>query len=277
MAVLTQEQKSAKAAITGELAKYGLASLGTWAWDSFTGGAALEQIMLDLRDRPEYKTRFAGLDALRASGRGITEAQWINYEQSAASLMRAKGLPEGFYDGPEDFAKFITGEVSLAELDDRLTMAQNAALSAPVEVRDELARLYNVGAGELTAFWIDPDKALPLLERKYTSARLAAESSRTGFGSLTAVQAERIASYGADPAQAGATFSRLASMGELTATMSGEEEVSRQDLLDASFGQDSQALGRVERKARRRVAAFEGGGTFASSQTGIGGLGSADN
>jgi hypothetical protein len=259
------------------LAQYGLPALGTWAWTEYLNGNPVEQILLNLRDRPEYKTRFAGLDELRKKGRGISEAQWINYEQSAASLMRARGLPEGFYDSPDDFAKFITNEVSLKELDDRLNLAQQAAFSAPPEVRAELARLYNVGPGELTAFWIDPDKALPLLERKYTSAQLAAESSRTGFGSLTGTQAERLSSLGVDPNQSAGTFRTLAGMKELTSNFAGETgTIDQQTLLDAGFGNDSAATQAVEKRARRRKAEFEGGGTFAAGQTGVTGLGSAN-
>ncbi len=271
----SRDDPSAKAAIRQVLDGYGLGALADWAWNAYLGGTPQEQIALDMRNRPEYKQRFQGIDTLRQKGRAISESAWIAYEQQAVALMRARGIPTGFYDQPSDLAKFITNEVSVKELDDRLELAQQAALSSPPEVRDELSRLYGIGAGELTAFWLDPDKALPVIQRKFTSAQLASESARTGFGQLGQTEAERLAAIGVDPTQAGDTFSTLAGMGELTATMGGEENLTRDDLLSAGFENNANARQRVERKARTRAAAFAGGGGFAEGRSGIAGLGSA--
>ena len=96
---------------------------------------AIEQILLELRETPEYKTRFPAMDALSKRGRAISEAQYINYEQSAAAVFKAAGLPAGFYDTPDDFSRFLTNDVALPELQKRVEAYQDVAFSQPPEVR----------------------------------------------------------------------------------------------------------------------------------------------
>src|ERR1051325_2778839 len=177
----TQEQSSAKALITQTLSTYGLGSLANWAWTKWQNGESIDQIMLELRQTPEYNTRFPAMDALSKSGRAISEAQYINYEQSAASIFKAAGLPSNLYDTPDDFASFLTNDIALPELQSRVQAYQSAAFSAPQVVRDELQNLYGVTPGELTAFFIDPDKALPLIQNRYAAAQAAGYSDITGF------------------------------------------------------------------------------------------------
>ena len=51
--VLTSEQRSAKANLDGFLSQYGLDTLGDFVWQEYLNNIPIEQIMLDIRDRPE--------------------------------------------------------------------------------------------------------------------------------------------------------------------------------------------------------------------------------
>jgi len=191
-------------------------------------------------------------------------------------------LPSTFYDTPDDFGKLIGAEVSPQEFGERLQLAEEAAMNSPkaAQVRDELTRLYGVpnAQGLLTAFFIDPDRSATIIKQQYQASTTAAASRRSGFGSLTQGEAERIGGLGVSEQQAASTFSSLAGMGEFQQNLpgAGQDAVGREDLLAAGFEDNAQAKAKIERTARRRTAAFEGGGNFSSSQRGITGLGSAN-
>lgn len=273
---------SAKATLAATLSSYGLSSLTDWAWGQYLSGVPADQIMLDLRGRPEYAQRFPGMAALSQQGHAISEAQYISAEQSYSSQMRAYGLPAGFYDDPTDFAKLISGNVSAQEFGDRLSMAEQAAMSNPqgVELRNQLASLYGIpnAQGAATAYFIDPDRAEPLIKQQFASAQASAISNQSGFGSLTLGQAEKVAGTGASTDALSQGFASLSQMGELTHGLvgdAGSQGVSRDQLLNATFAGDGAAQAALKKEQQRRTAAFAGGGGYAGNQTGLTGLGSA--
>jgi hypothetical protein len=170
-----------------------LGGLADWAWNEYLSGKPVEQIMLDLRQRSEYKTRFPAMETLSSRGRAISEAEYIGLETQYTQLMRSYGLPAGFYDGTDDFAGFISKDVSPVELQRRLDLYQQAVFEAPRETRDELRRLYGVDEGGLLAFYIDADRALPLLQKQFQTAQVSGLAQRAGLADLGVARAERFA------------------------------------------------------------------------------------
>jgi len=269
-----EQFEGAKAVIARTMAEFGLESLGEWAWQKFLDGVPIEQIFLDMRDRPEYQARFPAIRELADKGRAMTEAEYIAYEKQATGFMRAAGLPEGFYDEPDDFAAFLRNEVSVNELQQRVQMAQSAVFASPPEVRDELERLYGVGQGALTAYFLDPDRAAPLIERQWSASQIAAQSRRAAFGQLAIPEAERLADLGVDAARAEQGFAQLAHDRELFGSLDrSEAEISRAAQLGATFESDAEAMTAIENRRRKRQAAFEDGGGFAGSGEGLSGVG----
>jgi len=272
---------SAAGILKAAMEKVGLGDLGEWAWRQSINGMPDSQIELGLRERPEYKTRFSGLAALKAKGRTISEGEYIGLEQTYAAQMRARGLPATFYDTPDDFGKLIGAEVSPQEFGERLQLAEETAMNSPKAqgIRDEMTRLYGIpnAQGLLTAFFIDPDRSQTIIKAQYQASTTAAASKRAGFGSLTQAEAERIGGLGVSEAQAAGTFSSLAGMDEFRQNLpgAGQDAATREDLLAAGFEDNAQAKAKIERTARRRTATFEGGGGFASGQRGVSGLGTA--
>lgn len=273
---LTAEQGSAKAVLSRALSDFGLGALAEWAWSTYLNVGNVDQVMLEIRDRPEYKTRFAGMAALQQKGRAITESQYLDLERTYSQLYRAAGLPASFYDGPDDFASLIGGEVAPTELRDRLQMATTAAYQAPAEVRQELSRLYGINEGALTAYYLDPNRALPLLQQQFAAGTLAATSTRTGYGQLSREEAERLASLGLTEDAATRGFGELARSSELFGALPGEggTDISRNEQLGVLEG-NAGAIQRLNRRAASRKAQFEGGGGYVTSQRGATGLASA--
>lgn len=261
---LTSDQSSAKAIITDTLDQYGLGSLATNAWNMYLAGESTDQVMLEIRGTPEYKQRFPGMAALAASGHAITETDYINLENKYTAVLRQAGMPAGFYDTPDDFATFIGKQVSPDELTSRLNDATALTYTLPPEVRANLGRLYGMSIGDITAHFLDPDVAQPLLHQQFLSAGAAAGAQLSGYGNLTASEAQQVALSGADFGQSLQGFGQLAGESQLFTPLAGnqgESAISEQDQLAAQFGGNANAQRRIQQRAAQRVAVFnEGGG-----------------
>src|SRR5262245_12020315 len=122
---------SAFAILRETLDRYGLGSLADVIWNWRKEGRPDEQIRLDLRQTPEYQARFPALTDLRNKGRAISEDQYIDLERTYTQSLRAAGLPQGFYDSPDDFANLIRNEVSPAEFNDRVKSYETLAFQMP--------------------------------------------------------------------------------------------------------------------------------------------------
>jgi hypothetical protein len=269
-------RRDAYARLQAVLDDYGLGSLSAAVQRWLIEGLSEAEIVQRMRDTPEFKTRFPAIEERKKKGLApISPGEYVAYERQARQMMRAAGIPEGFYDSNDDFMKFLANDLSLAELGDRVTLAANAAFRMPAEARDALTQ-WGMGPGDLTAFWLDPDKAQPLLERKYAAAQLAGASTRSRWGSLDETRANQLVGFGVTEDQAEQGFGALYDAKELFGSLDRTEDVLDTDVqIGAVFGGDSAAKQRIDRRRRKRQAAFEGGGGFVSGQGGIGGLGDA--
>lgn len=265
------------AQIAALLADYGLESLAPTVRDWVQQDLSVAEITLKLRDTPEFKAEFPEIDMRKKAGlTAISAGDIVSYRKQAAQLFQAAGLPQGFHDDKSDYTKFIAGDVSLAELSDRINLATQAAYKAPQEVRDALAE-WGMGPGDLTAFWLNPDTAQPLLERKLAAAQLAGVSKRTGFGSLSEQQATDLALQGVTQDQAQSGFTQLQRSQELFAPLdAGENAITREEQIGGVLGGNAMAQQRIAARAARRKATFDAGGGFAAGQRGLVGLGRAD-
>jgi hypothetical protein len=274
---LTPEQQSAHALITGQLQSYGLTDLGEWMWQQYLNGEPLDAIWLEMQDRPEYQSRFPGMAQLRANGRAITEGQYIDYERSAIQIMRAAGIPPGVMDSREALGQMIGGEVSLQEFQSRLNDYQTAVFQTPQEVRDELKAFYGVNEGDLLGFFLDPNQTLPLLEQRFRAAQAGGTAIRTGYGDINQQAAERLAELGLTQEQLTQGFGNLYQGRELFQGLPGTQEgaISQDTQWGATFEGRAADQETIRRRAEGRVAAFAGGGGFASGQRGLSGIGSA--
>lgn len=272
------QRRDAFTQVNAMLTDYGLESLAPWLWQQIQADRSPTEVALDLRNTPEFKNEYgAVMDARKkANLPAVSVSDIQSYRKRAAELFQAAGLPKGFHDSKDDYDKFISGDVSLSELSDRINLAAQAAFKAP---KEDIAALtqWGMGPGELTAFWLNPDVAQPLLERKFAAAQLAGASTRSGYGSLSEGEATDLAQIGVTQDQAAAGFGNLAASQELFGALdSGEDTIGREDQIGAALGGNAFAQQRVQQRAARRKAAFEGGGGFASSSKGLTGLGSGE-
>jgi hypothetical protein len=258
------------------LDEYGLGSLGNWAWEQIQNGYTPDRVIQNLRQTKEYQVRFAGMEARRAAGlSAISEGEYIAYERDVRAMMRSAGMPESFYDEPSDFANFIGNDVSPAEMQARINDGFLAASQAPAEVREQLQSLYGISGSGLAAYFLDPDRALPLLQRQFSSAQISGAASRTGYGALGVGEAERLAELGVSAAEAQQGFSALEESSELFNALPGETaaEITRAQQQAAIFEGDADARSLLRKRGEERVSQGSGAQSFSVGQGGVAGLG----
>lgn len=269
--------ESSRQIILNLLADYGLESLTDFVnqlistEDTISGDVILGRV----RQTEQYKARFAGNEARRKAGyNALSEAAYIGMENAYRQIMRASGLPAGFYDQPEDFTNLIAGDVSSAELSTRINEGYLAVQQSNPQVVAELKRLYPVGDGELAAYFLDPEKATPLLLRQARAAQIAAEATTQAQRQITAGTAEELAVAGITQEQARAGFQTIAGAEELFVALPGtsEQAMTEQEQVAGVFGTSAAAQQRLRRRQRERQAVFEAGGGFAGQGTTVTGL-----
>ena len=223
-----------------------------------------DAILFELRGTEEYQKRFAA-NAKRAS-KGLPElapSTYVGLEESYRTLLRGAGLPLGFYDEPSDFEKFIENDVSASELNTRVQQGFVMVRDADPEVKRQMQRLYNVGENELAAYFLDPERATPILTRQAQAAKISARAREQAGFTLLAQTAEDLVARGYSPEEAQTAFERAGQLAGLYQEMGTEEMLTQQQKVGAALGFDVQAQQALERRQRARVAEFQGGGGFA--------------
>lgn len=267
--------QSAQDILRAFLADYGLESLANWAWNQYTasGVTSIDEftpiLRAELPKQQEFKVRFPAYDQMLQQGKGISVDEYVRYEKDLNKAANYYGLPAGFIEDRDYIAKIMLADVSADEFAERAQMARDNALNAPAETRQALQDLYGMSEGDLTAFWMDPDKAMPLLQRRSAAANIAGAGLRNAVA-ISAAEAERLAAEDITAARAREGFQQVAAQRGLQYGMG--ETVTQEELVAGQFG-DQAAATKVERVARGRTAEFQQGGGAAAGQAGISGLG----
>ena len=273
--------EDAKKIIQNTLNRYGLGSLTDRAWgllsdETIDSNASIDVIGDALRDTTEFQTRFAANAArVKAGLPELSVSEYIGLEKGYEAAMRGSGLPPGFYDDSTDFANFISANTSVAEVQSRVNDGYKAVANSNPQVIAQMKELYGVGDGELAAYFLDPEKATPILVRQARAAQISAEGKRQAGIQLSASDAEALAREDVTQAEAQKAFGEVNQQQELYNPLQGEQGITQQEAIGAATGTDQAAKQRVESRKRQRQAAFTGGGSFSTSQTGMSGLGQA--
>lgn len=260
---LTGEKRDAYMAINNLFSSYGLQSLAGKIFEYIQNGYSAETISILLQDTPEYKQRFAGNEARRQKGLPVlSPAEYLSTESSYRQLMRQAGLPVGFYDQASDFNDFIGKDVSPTELKARVDLASQATALASPAYKDALQKMYGIDEGTLTAYFLDEDRSLPILQRQAAAAQIGAEALRRGLG--VTERAEEYALAGVttqQAAQAYGTISQLLPDYENIGAVFGTE-IDQGDFEESLLGGQGQATRKIEQLAswnRARAKGASGG------------------
>lgn len=188
---------------------YGLGALVSPLKGLIESGISPAEFTIKLRETDAYKKRFAAnAQRINKGLRAISEAEYIGLEDQYQDVMRRYGLPASYYargdmGRQEGFEKFIGGDVSPVELEDRVQTAQRRVLNAAPQVRDALTQFYGaeIGNGDILAYVLDPEKAIENIKRKVTAAEIGAGAMQAGLATGVA-RAEELQRFGVTGEQA---------------------------------------------------------------------------
>ena len=256
--------------ITETFERYGLGEgIAHSVYVAITNGVTnIDQLLEMVRGSEAYKKRFAGMQGRK--GRAISEAEYIAIEEGYKRALQEAGLPKGFYDSPSDFAKWIREDRSPSEVQARIQSAGQVAAAINPAQRSLLRNLWGVNKGDLTAYILNANKALPILQRQVEAAGIGAAAKKQGvLGTRGADDFEYLVEAGVTAEQARQQFATVRDFTENLGRVAGiyGDSFSAQDAERDVF------LGDTEK--RRRLASRERA-TFGGSSRGDLGTGSLD-
>ena len=285
MAVATQAQLDAHALVRQTLASFGLnsPSLATWALESLIAGNSIDQILLELEQRPEFKTAFpeiaARQDKALATGvwlEPVGPAEILSYRTEAKALMRSFGLPESYYNNTQVLYNLVVNDRSLSELNDYLELTQRRVVNAPGEIGQVFAEVFGAQAPQaLMLAFTNDELTLPALEEMVQTAEAGGAARRMGFG-LSEAEMRRVADLNVSYDQAVQGFADLGQRRSLFDETLGETE----DFgvggvgVEAAFNAGTGGT-KLARRAEERTASTAGQAGGLAEQRGATGLGAA--
>lgn len=278
-----QRREAAQASINAAIAQWenlGLSNARQIANRLVADGYSTGQVASLLRERimdtSEYKSLYGSVqDAQRKAGRPVMNPESIQVQRNAyESIMRRAGLPKGFYDDATDFNNFLINDISPDEVASRVSLAQQVVgESVQPEAMQAFRKFYGIGRGDLTAYFLDPDRAEPLLQKQAQAALIGAEALSSEVKGLSNKGfAENLVEKGVDQGMARQAFGRVAEQQDTVEMLGNIEgsQVSTKDQAEAVLGLDANADQRVRGLKSRERARFGG------SSAGTRALGSGD-
>ena len=213
----TEERLSAFNILRMEFEQYGLGSLVTDIKDLLINSTPPSEFGLRLRGTKAYQDRFKGNETRIAAGlSALSPAEYVALEDQYQTIMRNAGLPASYYTKDKTgkqagFEKFIGGDVSALELQDRISTAQSRVINANPEVTAALKQFYpDITNGDILAYTLDPAQGLESIKRKVTAAEIGGAALQSGL-TTSQSSAEQLQRYGVDKATAEKGYSTIGS------------------------------------------------------------------
>lgn len=221
-----RDRQSAYDILYNEFNKYGLGSLVEDIKYLIQSNVSPSQFSLELQNTKAYQNRFAANKERIAKGlSALSPAEYIGLEDQYQNVMRNYGLPESYYSKDTTgkqagFEKFLAGDVSPVELEDRIMTAQDRVLKANPQVLDTLKSFYgdSITNGDILAYSLDPKNALKNIQNKVTAAEIGGAAAAAGLSlgktpeqiAASEARAQMLAGYGVTKQQAMTGFQTVA-------------------------------------------------------------------
>ena len=273
------DKEDAFAVVDDLVRSYGLdQSVADFIKGEMTTGQSRTAIAMKIRELPAYNLRFPAMKARIDAGLpALTENEYMALETDYRSAMQAAGLPSDFSDSPDDFSVLIAGDVSVAELQSRVALAEQALDTANQDTIAQLQTFYDLPKGSLTAYFLDPERAKNVFEqnRRMEAAGLSAGAMRAVGPSqgLKRGTAERLQREGVAQSQ---LIQRLSARRGLAEATLGAEALTADELALGEFGITPESVSRVRRETEQRASRFAGQAGTLMDRTGFTGLGEAE-
>ena len=269
----TAKGQSAFSLLSSEFESFGMGALVAPLRQFIEEGISRDEFVLRLRGTDAYKKRFAANAQRITKGlRALSEAEYIQKEDAYQDVMRRYGLPETYYTRgdmgrQEGFEKFIAGDVSSVELEDRIASAQKRVINSNPEVSKALKEFYpGISNGDILAYVLDPTNAIEEIKRKITAAEIGGAAMQTKLDTSEA-RARELATYGINKQTATEEYANIAGglqRGSQLASIYGEDPNTQTTAETERFNlQGAQEA----RKQRQKITGLEKAAF--SGQTGL--------
>jgi hypothetical protein len=273
-----RDRESAYDLLYNEFNKYGLGSLVEDIKGLIQSNISPSRFAIELQNTKAYQQRFsANQNRIKAGLRALTPAEYIGLEDQYQNVMRNYGLPTSYYTkdatGKQSgFDKFLEGDVSAAELEDRVITAQQRVLNSNPEVLTALKTFYgdSITNGDILAYALDPSKALTDIKRKVTAAEIGGAALAQGLQAQGAT-AESLAGLGITKAQAQQGYANVAEIlprGSQLADIYGQQPYTQETAETEVFNTQGSAQAAARRRKLKSLEEASFGGS-----SGVGALG----
>lgn len=224
-------------------AGYGLGEL----WDSHIlpaltdlgENATEERLMPYIENTDTYRERFKANEVRKQKGlRQLSIAEYVRTEENYRDMMQAAGLPPSFYDEPEDFTRWIENNVSADTAQQRVTAARKWVQEIDPAYRRVMRDDYGVDSDQLTAYALDPERGLDLIERQYDAAIFKGTAAK--YGSQVDTATAELYGSTTDAQGAAQRFAQVAAQRKSADKLSSVygEQLTEQDLITSAFNGD---------------------------------------
>jgi hypothetical protein len=216
---ISDSRRDAFAALTDLFASYGLESLSGEIAGYMSDGLTAAEALIKLKTNPagSYAKRFAGNFTRVKNGlNAVSEAEYINLENSYANTLRAYGLNNMVSlnrdDNYKKFADYIAGDISADEFKDRIKTVVERVKNAEPSVKATLQSFYpEITDNDLISYFLNPKENLPKLQEKVTASEIGAAAVGAGAGmKANLATATDLARYGVDQKMAREGYSTIA-------------------------------------------------------------------
>lgn len=230
---------------------------------------------LALIETEAYYKRFGKVneDRIKSGYTALDEKTILGMEDEYQKVMKAYGMPAGFYDSPEDFQILLANDKSELEVADILQASRQFSSVIDPNIKNQLKSLYNIDDNMLTAYIADPEKGQSLLSSlanksltgaaailQGITAEVAAVAQGFGAGELRFQEQQQRFGQAATIAKRGTFLSQIER---------AEKEFGQKEAVEITFGGLEQSARAAEKLASRERARFGGraGTTTASLST----------
>jgi hypothetical protein len=275
----TAEQVDSIAALGALLTSYGIGGLNDAITNAVIKGYSRDTIKLIMQDPNStdplavaFQKRFPANKARLAAGKSVLSPdEYLRAERSYAQIFQSYGL--GNMAKPDNFNKFIEGDVSAAEVSDRVSLAVNRVQNADPFVKQALGQFYPMlNQGDIVNAMLNPEEGLPALQRKVQIAEIGGASlaqnlttslnaldTKTNFTNVMGgtMGASELAALGITKEQARAGYANVAEVlprSEFLSAITGGEDYTQKQAEQEQF----QGLASAKR-AREALAGAERG------------------
>lgn len=196
---------------------YGLEGLAGEIADYMKQGLTSGEALIKLKTNPNgaYAKRFAGNFARVKNGLNvISEAEYINLENSYANTLKAYGLGNMVSTNRDDnykkFAEYIAGDISAVEFKDRVDTVVSRVQNSDPTIKATLKSFYpEITDADLVGYFLNPKENLPKLQEKVTASEIGAAATGMGLGT-NVTTATDLAKFGVDQKMAREGYSTIA-------------------------------------------------------------------